>query len=462
MSLVNMIPMNASRPGPARRSVLRRLGVGVGLLALLSGAVGTATAGAGAAVPAPAAVVVATSGVPRPAHTVVVMLENKDRHSVIGSSKAPYLNALAKRGANMSQSYGVTHPSQGNYVALFSGSQHGVVNDDCPMKLGSRDNLGKQLTAAGLTFTGYSESLPKAGFTGCSSGTYRRKHNSWVDFSSTTTKQNQPLSAFPSNYAKLPDVSFITPNMCHDMHDCTVATGDKWLKKNLDRYARWAKKHNSLLVVTFDENAGGTVNQIPTLLVGQQVRPGTYAEWMNHYTLLRTVEDAYGLAPLGHATEATPLRTVWTTSPKTTTGIGNGSFESGLKRWATSGTTAYSKAMHHQGKRSALAGSKSATTGDSIISQTVTVSKGKHTLSLSWAGRCNDSKSKAWATVIVRRNSSGKTSTMLARTCVAKGKWKKVKLKVTPGHSYTISLVNHDDGVASTPNRTYFDYVRLT
>ena len=403
----------------------------------------------------------AASGVPRPDHVVVVMLENKNRHSVIGSAHAPYLNALAKRGANLSQSYGVTHPSQGNYVALFSGSQHGVLNDACPMKLGSKPNLGRQLTDAGLTFTGYAESLPSAGYTGCKAGKYRRKHNPWVDFATTTTVQNQPLTAFPKDFRRLPTVSFVTPNMCHDMHDCSVATGDAWLKKNLDGYARWAQTHNSLLVVTFDENAGGTVNQIPTLLVGQQVRRGSYVEWANHYTLLRTLEDAYGLAPLGYAANATPLRTIWTTSPKTTTGLSNAGFESRLTRWATSGTTA-SSTYHQEGHRSARAGSTAATTGDSIISQTVTVPAGKHTLSMWWSGRCADTVSKAWATIIVRRNTSGTTSTPLPRTCVAKGKWHSVRLTVTPGHSYTISLVNHDDGRASTPNRTYFDHVRLS
>jgi hypothetical protein len=457
-----MIHANASRPGPARQPVLRRLGIGVGLLALLSGTVGTATAGPVTPAPAVSTAAVATSGVPRPDHVVVVVMENKNRHSVIGSSKAPYLNALAGRSASMSQSYGVTHPSQGNYVAMFSGGQHGVVNDACPLDLGTTANLATQLTGAGLTFTGYSESLPEAGYRGCKSGQYRRKHNPWADFSTTTTEQNQPLSAFPSDYSRLPDVSFITPNMCHDMHDCSVATGDRWLKKNLDRYAVWAKKHNSLLVVTFDENAGGTVNQITTLLVGQKVRPGTYAEWMNHYTLLRTVEDAYGLPPLGEAANATPLRTIWTTSPRATSGIGNGGFESRLTRWATSGTTSSSHHLDHRGKRSAVAGRASATRGDSIVSQTVTVPRGKHTLSLYWAGRCSDSRSKAWATIIVRRNTSGKTSTLLPRTCVAKGAWKKVRLKVTPGHSYTVALVNHDDGVRATPNWTYFDDVRLS
>lgn len=443
-----------------RQPVLRRCGVGLGLLAMLVGAVGTAEAGPPAPVAA-AVAVTATSGVPRPDHVVVVMLENKNRHSVIGSKKAPYLNALAKRGANMSQSYGVTHPSQGNYVALFSGSQHGVTNDDCPMKLGAKANLGRQLTDAGLTFRGYSESLPSAGYTGCKSGKYRRKHNPWVDFSTTTVAQNQPLSKLPKNYAKLPTVSFITPNMCHDMHDCSVAKGDAWLKKNLDGYARWAKKHNSLLVVTFDENAGGTVNQIPTIVVGQKVRKGTYGEWMNHYTLLRTIEDAYGLAPLGYAANATPLRTIWTTSPRATTGFSNAGFESRLSRWATSGTTA-SSTYHQHGRRSALAGSLKATKGDSIVGQTVTVPSGKHTLSVWWSGRCSDSTAKAWATILVRRNSSNKTSTLLPRTCVTKGAWKKVRMKVTPGHSYTLSLVNHDDGRTATPNRTYFDHVTLS
>jgi hypothetical protein len=451
----------ATRPGlGARPSLVRRLSIGLGLLAMLAGAVSTAEAGATR--PAPlAAPKAATSGVPRPDHTVVVMLENKNRHSVIGSAHAPYLNALAKRGANLSQSYGVTHPSQGNYVALFSGSQHGVTNDDCPMKLGSKANLGQQLRDAGLSFTGYAESLPYAGYTGCKSGSYRRKHNPWVDFSTTTAAQNQPLSAMPTDYNRLPTVSFVTPNMCHDMHDCPVATGDAWLKKNLDGYARWAVTHHSLLVVTFDENAGGTVNQIPTLLVGQQVRKGSYGEWANHYTLLRTIEDAYGLPPLANAANATPLRTVWTTSPRVTTGVGNGGFESTLHGWATSGSTA-SSTYHQQGHHSARAGSTAATTGDSIVSQTVTVPAGKHRLSVWWSGRCADTKAKAWATILFRHNSSGTTSTLLPRTCVAKGSWKKVTTKVTPGHSYTLSLVNHDDGRAATPNRTYFDHVSLS
>jgi hypothetical protein len=303
--------MLSTSPLPRRR--LSWFGAGLLLLALLalSGAV-TYLAGSPTPASATPGTAVAGPGVPRPDHVVVVMLENKDRASVIGSASAPYLTALAGRGATMTQSYGVTHPSQGNYVALFAGKQHGVADDACPQDLGAQPNLATQLEAAHLTFFGFSESLPYAGFTGCSDGQYRRKHNAWVDFSNVRPGLNQPFSAFPTDYARLPTISFVTPNMCSDMHDCPVGTGDAWLKAHLDAYAQWAQTHNSLLVVTFDENSGGTVNQIPTVIVGQRVRPGTSSEWMNHYTLLRTLEDAYGLAPLGWAANAQPLRSIWT------------------------------------------------------------------------------------------------------------------------------------------------------
>jgi hypothetical protein len=458
-----MTTPNASPRQTTRRSTGRWLVVGLSLLGLLAGGAGTAVAvNPLAGSPAAPAAAAAKATVPRPDHVVVVMMENKNRTSVIGSSAAPYLNDLAKRGANMSRSYGVTHPSQGNYVALFSGDQHGVTDDACPQNLGPKANLGRQLQDAGLTFAGYAESLPSTGWTGCASGKYKRKHNAWVDFSNLGAGLNRPFSAFPSDYGRLPTVSFVTPNMCNDMHDCSVRTGDAWLKAKFDRYARWAMTHNSLLVVTFDENAGGTVNQIPTLLVGQHVRPGLYPEWMNHYTLLRTLEDAYGLAPLGRARDAKPLTTVWTTSPRPVTGIRNGTFESKLAGWVASGSTYSSKNSHHGGLRSARAGSTKATKGDSILSQTLTVPAGKSRLSVWWRGRCPDRVGKAWATVVVKRNTSSSLSTLLPRTCVQNGGWRKVGVRVTPGNSYTVQLVNHDDGEPSTPNRTYFDDVTLS
>jgi hypothetical protein len=249
------------------------------------------------------------AAVPRPDHIVVVILENKHRSSVI--RQAPYLNKLAAKGANMTHSYGVTHPSQPNYLALFSGSTRGVRSNACPKHFRKADNLGHQLRNAGLSFSGYSESLPRTGFRGCTSGRYVRKHNPWVNFGTLPASTNRPFSDFPRDYRKLPTVSFVSPNMCHGMHDCSIRTGDRWMKKHFDRYARWAPRHNSWLIVTFDENAGGRVKPIFTIIVGAKVRPGVYGERLNHYKLLRTIEEAYGLPPLGRAKAARPLSTIW-------------------------------------------------------------------------------------------------------------------------------------------------------
>jgi hypothetical protein len=250
------------------------------------------------------------AAVPRPDHIVVVILENKHRSSVI--AQAPYLNKVAAKGANMTHSYGVTHPSQPNYLALFSGSTHGVRSNACPRHSRKADNLGHQLRTSGLSFIGYSESLPKTGFRGCASGRYLRKHNPWVNFATLPASTNRPFSDFPRNYRKLPTVAFVSPNMCHGMHDCSIRTGDHWMKQHFDRYVRWAQRHNSLLIVTFDENAGGKVKPIFTIIVGANVRPGAYGERLNHYRLLRTIEEAYGLPPLGRAKGVRPLSTIWT------------------------------------------------------------------------------------------------------------------------------------------------------
>jgi Phosphoesterase family len=245
--------------------------------------------------------------VPRPDHVVVVILENEQRSSIIESTHAPYLNKLAARGANLTHSYGVTHPSQPNYLALFSGSTQGVTSNACPQRFTKADNLGHQLRTTGFSFAGYAESMPKVGFTGCAWGRYQRKHNPWVNFADLPASVNRPFSAFPRDYRKLPTVSFVSPNMCHSMHDCSIRTGDRWMKKHLDRYARWARHHNSWLVVTFDENAGGTVNPIPTIILGDNIRAGRYAQKVNHYTLLCTIEHVYGLPALGHADDVSPL-----------------------------------------------------------------------------------------------------------------------------------------------------------
>src|SRR6476660_718004 len=203
-----------------------------------------ATARAGqagtAAAPVDPAATVTANGVPRPDHVVVVVEENHAYNSIIGSSSAPYINSLAGQGALFTQSYGVTHPSEPNYLALFSGSTQGLTDDSCPHTY-STANLGQELTAAGLSFTGYSESMPSNGYTGCSSGSYYRKHNPWVNFTNVPASSNLTFASFPTTYSSLPTVSFVIPNQLDDMHDGSVSTGDTWLKSHLDGYAQWAK-----------------------------------------------------------------------------------------------------------------------------------------------------------------------------------------------------------------------------
>lgn len=251
--------------------------------------------------------------VPRPDHVLVVVFENKDDEQIVDSPRAPYLTELAHQGANLTDAHGETHPSQPNYIALLSGSTQGVTNDACPQELGPAPALPGQLRAAGLSFTGFSEGLPAPGFTGCSSpdGRYARKHNPWVDFTSTPPAANAPLSALPSDYTALPTVGVVIPDMCHDMHDCSTQVGDTWARDNLAGYVQWARSHNSLLVITFDEDDGRSQNHIATMLTGPMVRPANVAGRTDHHTILRTLEDMYGLPALGGAAHTAPLTNVW-------------------------------------------------------------------------------------------------------------------------------------------------------
>jgi acid phosphatase len=122
-----------------------------------------------------------------------------------------------------------------------------------------------------------------------------------------------PFSSFPADFSGLPAVSFVIPNLCYDMHDCSVATGDSWLRAHIAAYAHWAMTHNSLLIITWDEDDGSQSNQVPTIFAGQLVRPGRYAEPITHYSVLATLEAAYGLPRVGNGTARTqpPITDIW-------------------------------------------------------------------------------------------------------------------------------------------------------
>ncbi len=277
-------------------------------------------------------------------HIVVVIEENKDYDQIIGSKAAPYINELAAEGASLTRMFGEEHKSQGNYFWLFSGSNQGVGFDDVvpsaannsryPFKASS---LGAQIIRKGLTFKGYAESLPAIGSpvesvpADCRKCTYGRKHVPWISFADipnggdAKSSANLRFAEFPANYDALPTVAFVVPNLEHDMHNGkpakSIPAGDAWLRRNLDAYYRWAKAHNSLLIVTFDENDDRTgyqgltdpgvksvtdqasrdlQNHIVTVFAGAHVKRGyAAAAPATHVTILRTLEAMYGLPRSG-------------------------------------------------------------------------------------------------------------------------------------------------------------------
>jgi hypothetical protein len=259
----------------------------------------------------------AATSVPRPDHVLVVVMENKSYDEIIGRpDEAPYLNSLAAHSAVFANSHGVAHPSQPNYIALFSGSTQGVTSDDCPQTFTGVPNLGSNLVAGGYSFAGYAEDLDHVGDTECGDHWYwpfgyARKHVPWVDFTNVPTSSNKTFGNFPSDYSQLPTVSFAIPNMCNDMHSCGRDVGDEWIKNHIDSYAQWAATHNSLLIVTWDEDDNGPNNQIPTLFYGAHVQPGYYSDSIDHYSILRTIEDMYALPRLGTSASRDPITNVW-------------------------------------------------------------------------------------------------------------------------------------------------------
>jgi len=256
---------------------------------------------------------------PRPDHVVVVMEENHSYANILGTQNddTAYFNALAQQGAVFTNSHGITHPSEPNYQAIFSGSTQGLTDDSCPHTF-SGPNLGSELINANLSFSGYAESLPYTGDTVCSSpipidflATYARKHSPWVNFSNVPSSANMPFSSFPTNYSSLPTVSFVVPNQYHDMHTGRISWAADWLQNNIDSYAQWAKTHNSLLIVTWDEDDNSVGNQIPTIFVGGMVKAGHYNESINHYNVLRTLEDMYGLSDANNSANVPAISDVW-------------------------------------------------------------------------------------------------------------------------------------------------------
>ncbi len=248
---------------------------------------------------------------PRPDHVVIVIEENRAYGQIMDKrNKDSWIHALAMKGMLLTQSHGVTHPSQPNYLALFSGSTHESNDDRCPLEL-SGDNLASSLADKGLSFAIFSESMPTAGETGCSFGDYKRKHNPLVNWKSLPSNMNLRLNDFPQDFSKLPTVSFVVPDQNNDMHDGNFATADAWLKSHIEPYLVWAKKHNSLLILTWDEDNGSEDNRIVTILAGPMIKTGSSDQTVNHYSVLRTLLDMYDLPAINASREAQVITGIW-------------------------------------------------------------------------------------------------------------------------------------------------------
>lgn len=254
--------------------------------------------------------VAAAQPLPAYSRVVVVVEENHTAQSIIGNKAAPFMNSLASGGALMTESFAVAHPSQPNYLALFAGDTFGVSSDVCPLDLGAAPNLASELIASGRSFGGFSEGLPAVGSPVCKAGGYARKHAPWTNFSNVPPSASMPMSAFTGD-AGLPTVSFVVPDLNDDMHDGSIPTADAWLAAHLSGYANWAKANNGLLIVTWDEDDDSADNRIPTLFYGAGIKPGAYGQPINHYSVLATIQEIFGLPRTGQAAGAAAVGGIW-------------------------------------------------------------------------------------------------------------------------------------------------------
>lgn len=271
-----------------------------------------------------AAAPAAALGVPPHDHVVVVVMENK---SYDAARSQPYTAGLILRGARFSNSFGVTHPSQPNYLAMWAASTLGVTSDVCPAPGSpfSSENLGHACEAAGLTWRAYSENLGSVGSTACSfsgsssSGLYTRKHDPWTYFSNLDHLNERPYTDLAADIAanRLPNLVFIIPNNCHNTHNsftlgCSLGDGDAYLAAILPPVIA-ALGSRGLLVLTWDEDDNSASNHVLTVFVGPQVTTGAVSsQRFTHYTLNRMICEALGLTPFAGGVGEASVADVWT------------------------------------------------------------------------------------------------------------------------------------------------------
>jgi hypothetical protein len=293
--------------------------------AAAAGPVGAATARAGA--PGPAAPPLpAPAAVPAFSHIFVIVMENHEYGAVIGRPDSPYVNGLAASYGLATNYFAASHPSLPNYFALTAGSTFGIASD-CTTCFVNAINIADQVESSGRSWKAYMEDMPTPCYMGASSGSYAMKHNPFMYYNDIRNNPARcaahvvPFTQFGVDLStgQVPNFVWITPNMCNDTHDCPVATGDAWLGSIVPRITGSpAFRNGGALFITWDEgssNAGccgdAWGGHVATLVISPKSIPGARSSIAeNHYSLLRTIEDGFGLAHLGAAgwSSSVPMR----------------------------------------------------------------------------------------------------------------------------------------------------------
>lgn len=250
----------------------------------------------------------------------MILEENKPASSIVGNGDAPYFNELLTQYAHASQYSAITHPSLPNYLALTSGTTGGITSDCNPPGgscLVTSSNLADSLRAAGRSWRMYAEGMP-APCSAANTARYAVKHNPFLYYPSVTAsleycrQHDVPFNAFAADLAtasSLPAFSFVSPDLCNDMHSCSIPTGDAWLSRIVPEILASPAftSQRSLLVVTFDEGDSSD-NVVTCVFAGSAARRGAVSNVpYSHYSLLRTIEDGLGLPPVGESAAATPM-----------------------------------------------------------------------------------------------------------------------------------------------------------
>lgn len=259
--------------------------------------------------------------VPNFQYIVIIMFENKEFGSVIGNPQMPSYNRLAQDYTLLTQYYAIRHPSLPNYIALIGGDTFGI-DTDCNTCFINASSLPDLIEASGRTWKTYQEDMPEPCFLG-STTVYAQKHNPFVYFDPIRLNPERcvrsviPLTVLQTDIATnaLPNFMFIKPNICNDSHDCSLDVTDAWLTNLLGSLipALDATGQSYFVAMLFEEGQGAHTccglpepggGRVPVVLYSPQVKNGFEDPTpYTHYSLLKTISQAWGLPYLGHAAE---------------------------------------------------------------------------------------------------------------------------------------------------------------